>query len=123
MYNRLGPLMKQALQAWENCDPQTVMDHLRAKDLGPWLLNRTKSAMNLLYSSAENDAQRAFLWSEMKYETLFPNYTKNAPAALRQQVKVLIRSLGGVDTIVDDELSEANLSSAWSPETPDEYGK
>ena len=118
MYDSLGSLMRQALTAYRNCDPQLLLQHLEKRDAGTWLLNMAKGAQISLYTTTENEAQRAFLWSETKYDSLFPNYTKSAD---RETVKKLNYHLRTQGNIVDEALKAANLGDDWNPDNPTPY--
>ena len=122
MYDNLGSLMRDALLAYRNCDPQILLQHLEAGDAGAWLLQKCKGAQMCLYTMPfpedHKDGYRANCWSDAKYEMLFPNYTKRADNETYKKLDIL---LGKQGDIVDKALRAANLGYDWNPEHQTEY--
>ena len=120
MYDSLGSLMRQTLKAYKECDPQLLLQHLLAGDAGTWLLQKCQAAQRDLYSTTAVEAQRANLWSELKYETLFPNYTKMADGETIRQLNFHLRTQ---ESLVDSALRAANLGDDWNPENETPYSQ
>ena len=116
-YESLGQLMTEMIQAYRGSDPATLADHVRRGDLGTWLLQRAKAAQQSLYgmfSGMEYPKKNGYLanhWSDLKYETAFPNYTRAGTAEDRQ----LARKINRVG-VVDEALRAANLGYGWNPD-------
>ena len=99
--------------------PKEAIAQLKANSLAENVLKRARTAMEQLYMTAETDADRDTLWSDLKWQTgLFPPEEPKQSEKARKEVNQWLATLGGMPHLIDAALKKANLGYTWDPEFP-----
>ena len=97
--------------------PKEAIAQLKAKTLAETVLKRARAAMEQLYMTAETDADRDTLWSDLKWQTgLFPPEEPKQSEKTRKEVQQWLAMMGGTPHLIDAALKKANLAYNWDPE-------
>ena len=121
-WNSLGGLMTDSIRHLLENRPKELIAQLKAKELAKTVLKRAKAAMEQLYMTAETEADRDMLWSDLKWQTgLFPPEEPKTSEATQAEARKWLNMMGGTPKLVDLALKEANLGYNWDPENPEAW--
>lgn len=115
-YDSLGTLMNLGLRHRLEYRPKEAIAKLKAGTLFKEMMETAKHAQEQLYASAETDADMAFLWSDLKWESgLFPPEEPKVTEKAQKEARQWVTATGGWQPLLDKTLKEANLGYCWNP--------
>ena len=118
-WNSLGGLMTDSIRHLMENRPKEAVALLKAKELAKTVLKRAKTAMEQLYMTAETEADRDTLWSDLKYQSgLYPPEEPKTSETAHREAQQWLQMMGGTPKLVDAALKEANLGYNWEPDFP-----
>ena len=121
-WNSLGGLMTDSIRHLLENRPKELIALLKAKELAKTVLKRARAAMEQLYMTAETEADRDTLWSDLKWQTgLFPPEEPKTSATTQAEARKWLAMMGGTPKLVDQALKAANLGYNWDPDNPEAW--
>ena len=118
-WDSLGSLMTDSIRHLMENRPKETIALLKAKELAKMVLKRAKAAMEQLYMTAETEADRDTLWSDLKWQTgLYPQEEPKTSETTQREAKQWLQMMGGTHKLVDEALKEANLGYNCEPDFP-----
>ena len=121
-WNSLGGMMTDSIRHLLENRPKELIALLKREELTSTVLKRAKSAMEQLYMTAETEADRDMLWSDLKWQTgLFPPEEPKTSETTQAEARKWLNMMGGTPKLVDMALKEANLGYNWDPENPEAW--
>lgn len=115
-YENLGDLIRQGVRHHLEYRPKEALARLKDGTLFPVMLERAKMLQQELWQAAETEADRAFLYSDLKWGSgLFTEEEPKRSAKAQREARQWLDTLGGETTLLEKALQEANLAYSWSP--------
>ena len=115
-YENLGDLIRQGVRHHLEYRPKEAIAKLKAGTLFQEMMESAKHLQEQVWWSAETEADRAFLYSDLKWGSgLFTEEEPKRSAKAQREARQWLDTLGGETTLLEKALQEANLAYSWSP--------